>query len=103
MRAVVPDSRTSPDLGGKSPEIRRKSVLLPAPLRPTIPVRSRAKLSVRSVKSGVPSGVDHDRAEREIESGLEGMGQNFSQQNRRGESGGVLVHVEVSPFSIAQN
>ncbi|GGB05687.1 hypothetical protein GCM10011324_14760 [Allosediminivita pacifica] len=45
----------------------------------------------------MPSGADHDKLDRETEAG---MGQVFSQRNRMGEGGELLVHVRVSPVAV---
>ena len=63
-------SRTEPELGASAPVRRLTSVVLPAPLAPTMPIRSRR--ITRSEKSRTtaalavslahPLGVDHQRA-----------------------------------------
>ncbi len=51
---------TAPDAGSSSPSSRRSRLVLPTPLRPTRPVRSRPKARVRFSKRVRPSGVRQD-------------------------------------------
>jgi hypothetical protein len=55
-----------PPSGSYSPAIRRSSVLLPAPLGATMPVRPAPTAKDRSVKTGAPSGQEKDRFEQTI-------------------------------------
>src|SRR5690606_3676572 len=54
---MVPTRVIAPSAGSARPAIRRSSVVLPTPLRPTTAVRSRPKASVRLSKRPLPSGV----------------------------------------------
>ena len=69
--------------GSISPAIRRSSVDLPQPLRPTTPVRSRPSASVSPSNSGRPSGVAREMESRMRKAGMESF--RNGQMSRRGE------------------
>src|SRR3569833_3584635 len=57
-----PSTAMEPNFGVTSPAIARSSVVLPVPLRPTMPVRSAPKLRSRFRRRSRPSGVASERA-----------------------------------------
>src|SRR3569623_1430538 len=57
-----PSTAMVPNFGVTSPAIARSSVVLPVPLRPTMPVRSVPKLRSRFWRRSRPSGVASERA-----------------------------------------
>ena len=56
-QATRPAHAIEPAAGSERPATRRSSVVLPTPLRPTSPVRSRPKVRLRSENRVWPSGV----------------------------------------------
>jgi hypothetical protein len=57
----VPSTVTEPEVGCSSPVTSLSSVLLPAPLGATRPVRPAPTVAVSSSKTGVSSGQEKDR------------------------------------------
>lgn len=76
--------------GDRSPDIKRHSVLFPTRSHPIMPMRSDRNLRFRSAKNWVLSGADQERRDRHMDAGI---GQDFSQPNRKGESGECHIHV----------
>ena len=54
---AAPSTETCPVLAGINPAIRRNTVVLPEPLRPTIPMRASVRVRVRSDRIGLPERV----------------------------------------------
>ena len=63
----MPSTVTEPAPGRYSPAINRSSVLFPAPLGATSPVRPAPTVKDKSVNRGVSSGQENDRFEQTID------------------------------------
>src|ERR1700750_284344 len=90
-----------PAVGRYSPAINLSSVLLPAPLGATSPVRPAPTVNVKSVNSGVSSGQEKDRFEQTMEDMRHLSSRAGVPRLARGRTTGRSGHPEMSSPSMS--